>query len=197
MSSDRITVGHQIVRAFDFVLHETAFTLGEIEMQRKTGYPMGGSFSEPATLVDLQDDVLQFYTKRPTAVHCGWYHPDLSPEETVCGVQHVDDALIGSAVLCSGCLESGLRKLWPSDDGVSVEETGLSIWYLQAHIVIRNPTVAACTLLPNNPNADFAYGLSPFQGAARLGLYYDTSLTPYTDLRQFVIGRLLTYNAIL
>ena len=168
----RTTVSfYEILKAFDFVLHEASFLLGEFEVKRRTGYPMGGSFSEPATLIDLQDDVLQFHHNKSTALHCAWHHPDLSPEETVMGCQHVDDALIGSTILCLSCLESGLKKLWPSDVGVSVEETGNKLRFLQAEIVIPNPKLKEYILTPYNPNIDFAKGLSEHQHTARLGKY--------------------------
>ena len=129
-----IVTFEEILQAFTFVLKEDSFLLGNYRIRRLTGYPMGGSFSEPATLIDLQDDVRQLYTKKQTAVRCGWWHSQYCTSKIVNGLQHVDDALLMSACICDNCLEQGLKKLWPSDVGVSTEEKGDEIRFLQGHI---------------------------------------------------------------
>ena len=113
------------------------------------------------------------------------------------GCQHVDDALIGSTILCLSCLESGLKKLWPSDVGVSVEESGNKLRFFQAEVAIPNPILKEYTLTPYNPNIDFAKGLSEHQHTARLGKYRNLELTSFSDLRQFIIGRFWSFNTIL
>ena len=112
-------------------------------------------------------------------------------------MQHVDDALLGSCIFGTCCIENGFRKLWPSDVGVSVEESGNSIRFLQAQIDIPHDDLKTYIITPFNPNVEFALGISEFQNTARLGLFIDIHINLFEDLRQFVIGRILTYNVLI
>ena len=58
----------------------------------------------------------------------------------------MDDALIGSNIFCVACLENGLRKLWPRDVEVSVEETGPKLRLLQATVTINTDDSSTYTL---------------------------------------------------
>ena len=90
-----------------------------------------------------------------------------------------------------------MRKLWPSDVGVSVEEGGLSLRFLQASINIPDPSEKKYIITPYNPNVDFARGVTEHQHTARLSPFYNAFVSTFDDLRQFLIGRFLSYNVIL
>lgn len=96
---------------------------------------MGGSFSEPATLLDLGEDVFRLYTEhRPTITRTGWSYGNYSMSEIIQGVQHVDDAIIMSCIWCSDCLLEGVQKLWSDDVGTTLEETGNNITFLHSQL---------------------------------------------------------------
>ena len=115
----------QIRKAIALAAEDKLFLLGDTVLERTRGWPMGGSFSEPATLVDLGESVYRLYTDGGnTARRVGWALDKARPDQLVQGLQHVDGAAIFSEVFCSECLLRGPQKLWPRDVGVSLEETG-------------------------------------------------------------------------
>ena len=65
---------------------------------------MGGSFSEPATCVDLGVSIAEFYS-------------DIEAPKRCAGVLHVDDGLLLSTVWCEKCVFEGVAKIWPADVG--------------------------------------------------------------------------------
>ena len=50
-----------IIAAMRYALVDTFFAVGDCIIERLAGRPMGGSFSEPATLVDLGRSIAKFY----------------------------------------------------------------------------------------------------------------------------------------
>ena len=71
-----------------YVKRETHFTLGNQVLSRRMGWPMGGSYSEPGTLADLQHEVFLLYEKHlpkkqrglKKAKDCGWHLDGFSVE---------------------------------------------------------------------------------------------------------------------
>eukprot|EP00969_Alexandrium_andersonii_P072842 3214191-Alexandrium_andersonii.AAC.1 len=62
---------------------------------------MGGSLSEPATLVDLGRHVRTLYTDEAAAARAGLCLGEWRPKQLLAGCSHVDDALPWSGAICS------------------------------------------------------------------------------------------------
>eukprot|EP00959_Pyramimonas_sp_CCMP1952_P393473 8244518-Pyramimonas_sp.AAC.1 len=83
----------EILDCLDLCLHEDRFLLGGLVIQRLGGWPMGGSLSEPCTMVDLNADVHkcdsspQFLRDIGLLTDDVWYPFD----QILTGVLHVDD----------------------------------------------------------------------------------------------------------
>ena len=101
---------------------------------------MGGSMSEPATLVNISESTRLAYTLPLDHEPTGWARSDAAMSELVQGIQHVDDALLLSLVYCYECLHAGLARCWPSDCGTTLEEHGSSVRFLQAVVHIQGDT---------------------------------------------------------
>ena len=87
-------------------------------MRRKVGWPMGGSFSEAATLIDLGTDVRNVHKNARRQKLCGWYHKGIPLDKLIMGLTHVDDSIltkstgdfsIGISVYKTGC-NHGVRE---------------------------------------------------------------------------------------
>ena len=155
---------------------------------------MGGSFSEPSTLCDLGENTRRFYTDQRVAQRIGWILEPYRSEQLVAGIQHVDDCWLSSGVFCTQCLEHGLRALWPHDVGVECEESGRKVRFLATCIEISQAQEFIIT--PFNPNADYAHGRAVEPKVSRLVAFVDQQQSDKRTLKQFVIGQILQYNAI-
>ena len=83
---------------------------------------MGGSMSEPGTLVDLNED-LHFYKNNTSELHkLGWSFENKPIDKLVTGALHVDDSVVLSKIYCMDCLAKGIKAMWPLDVGMSIEE---------------------------------------------------------------------------
>ena len=174
-----------------FILHDRYFSVGSVVMRRKGGWPMGGSFSEPGTLVDLNEELRILAEDSNKMCEIGWHFKNWTLTDLVSGLMHVDDAIVFSRIFCSCCLERGMKQLWPEDVGISLEETGPTVRMLQSYIHIRGVSVH---IRPHNPNVSFALGFDPVQKIARLGPYLGEPFHAYQNLCQFLHGKLLAYN---
>ena len=94
---------------------------------------MGGSFSQPAILVNLGHDIRTYCKPTSKQQQVGWVLDCFSPTQLIAGILHVDDALVASGVLCYKCLVKGMKRLWPSDVGTSLEEHGSTITEVRLH----------------------------------------------------------------
>ena len=157
---------------------------------------MGGSFSEPATLVDLGESVYRLYTDGgATARRVGWALDKARPDQLVQGLQHVGDAAIFSEVFCSECLLRGTQKLCPRDVGVSLEETGSKIRFLHVDLAIGpGPAAQAVVASPASQNEEFARGGAAYPHISRLGPYLGTAVHNKKIFHQFVRGRVISFN---
>ncbi len=157
-------VGFQHIRhVLEYVRQDRCFTLGNAVLYRRCGWPQGGPLSEPGTLVDLNQDVLELHENRNNEmIKVGWHVPghSFNLSQLVLGLLHVDDSLLISRDLCVKCLESGVSKMWPSDVGVSLEEQGDVIRYLNALVFVLGSKIKVA---PFNPNVCFALGFEPKQ----------------------------------
>eukprot|EP00969_Alexandrium_andersonii_P334489 14781897-Alexandrium_andersonii.AAC.1 len=77
--------------------------VGDALVHRSTGWPMGGSHSEPATLVDSGAFVHKLHTSPKTRAETGVDVDSLPVDQLLAGLQHVDDLLVCSRVWCEDC----------------------------------------------------------------------------------------------
>ena len=161
---------------------------------------MGGFLSEPGTQNDLQHPINEWYHERDPNKLDGLL-PGLglvshvlrcSFSENLNGSMHVDDALVMNKLLDDDCIMQMIAGIWPRDVGVSKEETGPVLKFLNTIIVVRG---GIPHVLPHHPNLSFILGCSPHQKIARLGVFTMHVHTPQ-HLRQFVVTTLLMHNNI-
>lgn len=119
-------------------------------MQWKAGYPIGGSPSEPATMVDSQKEIYQCHISRGHQESKGWKLVGLKFTELVTGATHVDDTAIYSKIYCEVCLETKIRDTFPSYVGVSTEESGRVIRFLNVSIssIMGWKNLSSCRIIP-------------------------------------------------
>ena len=189
-----------IIRTLRFEKRNKYFLVGNLVVQRLRGWPMGAAVSEPGTMVDLGHDVYRLYKHKKLAAAVGWSHKDFSTAELIQGICHVDDCVLFSAVFCFCCLYHGLRRLWPKDVGVTLEEHGPRLKFLQAEL-ISNAHEKNVEVRPYSPNNDFALGISIFPKFARLahyikdpGIHNDVQTCKL--LRTFMWGRIITFDRL-
>jgi len=154
---------------------------------------MGGSLSEPATLVDIQECIYRCSTSKQYQHSCGWQYLDYSFSDLVTGLTHVDDSLILSKIYCPQCLFDRVLRTFPKDFGMSLEETGQTIRFLSTFVFIDLHNLQAHTQ-PYNPNIPFALGLVHTQKTARLGRYLGIGIHDFRYFFQFFLGRILVYH---
>eukprot|EP00969_Alexandrium_andersonii_P338081 14941300-Alexandrium_andersonii.AAC.1 len=95
---------------------------------------MGGSLSEPATLVDLGRRVHELYHAPGVAARAGLEFQGLTPRQLLAGCSHVDDALLWSGVFCARCIEACMAAFLPKDLALEAEETGASVTFLGTNV---------------------------------------------------------------
>ena len=59
-----------INKVLDYILEDRCFTVGDQVLYRLLGWPQGGPLSEPGTLVDLNEDILNIHNEKLSA-GCG------------------------------------------------------------------------------------------------------------------------------
>ena len=129
---------------------------------------MGGSFSEPGTLVDLSEEIRLLDASSEKLVEVGWNFKGWKLDHLVSGLMHVDDAAVFSRIFCPRCLEQGMKRLRPQDVGISLGEIGPTVRMLHSHIHI---TVLNVHIRPYNPNTSFALGFSLEQGCQTWAIF--------------------------
>ena len=155
---------------------------------------MGGSFSEPATLIDLGHDTRKLYTQTSVQERIGWSLAGYKIEELVAGLCHVGDALLASRVFCHRCLLKGLRKLWPSDVGTNLEEFGSTVKFLQVRVdALPN---GAFTVMPAAQNLQFVQGLCNEPEVAKCVPFVDKGSQDYFQIKSWLWGRLITFEKL-
>ena len=109
------------------------------------------------------------------------------------GVQHVDDALLLSRMLCPCCLSAIVKASMPVDYGMEVEETGPVLRFLDLCLWSRGRDVH---ILPLTPNIAYSLGRGAYPEVARFPAYCDRASTPHGLLRSLLQPRLLVYDRI-
>ena len=182
-----------IMKHLEFIASEDMFAVGDMIVQRREGWPMGGSLSEPGTLVDLQHDILVASIDMHTRTRVGWQFRDFTFNETITGVQHVDDCLMFSKILCPQCMLDGLAKLWPEDVGCTDEGGDCCVQMLNSFVLIRSDKVF---VFPHNPNVPYAMNLTDHQTISRLGPFFSLPTQHRNRLKMFLFAQLLSYNYV-
>ena len=116
----------------DILKKDVYFYVGDVLILRLLGWPMGGSYSEIGTSMDLNHSINKAANSRPRREEIGMQYKDLKFSQILGGLLHVDDALVASAIWCPECLESILKKLFPYDVGIEVEEKGFILRFLSS-----------------------------------------------------------------
>ena len=194
--SDRaVKVVHfnHINKVLDYILEDRFFTLGDTIMCRQTGWPQGGPLSEPGTLVDLGEDVRHLQAHKDEMSNVGWKIPgkDLELRQVICGLCHVDDALLISKVLCCDCIEAGVSKMWPADVGTSKEEEGNVVRFLHTVVSVES---GRPRIIPYVPNLLFTLGITNTQKIARIGHFAGAPMNNYHQIRIYVFCQVLSAN---
>lgn len=194
MHHDLITFS-DISNALRYVKKDCYFAVGEEIFQRRRGWAMGASLSEPATLADLGDCIHRLYSDHRYACSLGLAFPSIPASQVVQGVLYVDDSLSFSRALCGKCLFRSLQELFPSDVGFTCEGTALPIPFLQCNIVESSQSLFACHAF--SANHDFACGQSPKPKFAKFPSYTSAPANlPLSFLKTRIWERLISFNAM-
>ena len=155
---------------------------------------MGGSFSEPATNIDLGHSVLNMFRFSNIRDRINWNFENVPVDKLVFGLFHVDDGIVVSRIFCLHCLEQGILGIMPHDVGMAVEEFGPSLKFLHTDINVAEASGPSIT--PHNPNIDFALGSTPHPHVSRLAQFLDPLLQPFLPFRNYCISRCFTFDDI-
>jgi hypothetical protein len=183
-----------IISAMRYCLSDRFFAVGEHIIERTTGHPMGGSFSEPATLVDLGRSIANFYASAEIQKEAEVFLPDVPAEAHLQGLLHVDDCLLSSHIWCCKCIVRALSRIWPRDVGTSLEMEGDTIDFLTVTLHI-DPN-GTFRIVPLVKNRLFALGFQVFPDVARIPPYRGPAYHSKQDLRLFLFPHILTFNRI-
>ena len=162
-------------------------------MCRQTGWPQGGPLSEPGTLVDLGEDVWHLQTHKDEMSRVGWKVPgkDFELRQVICGLCHVDDALLLSKILCCDCIEAGVGKMWAADVGTSKEEEGNVVRLLHTIVSVQSgkPRIISYVI-----SLLYTLGVTDTQKIARIGHCAGTPMNNYQQIRVYVFCQVLGAN---
>ena len=182
-----------INRGFDYAVAEKGMALGPLVVERRTGWPMGGSHSEPATLVDAGAFVHKLHHDPAVLRETGLAVGGLPAESVIAGLMHVDDLLCGSRIHCADCLGRGLSRLFPPDLRFDEEERGASVRFLHTTITATSRGIEVGL---HNPNELFARGLCPLPRISRCPVFVSVQVTPLATLRAFLLPHLFAVAQI-
>jgi len=131
----RVCLLSEIKGALKYACKDDYFAVGEHIVKRQHGWPQGGSFSEPATMIDLGTDSIGFAMSFEVRASVGLQHGNLEADQILAGIVHVDDGLFGSYIYCSACISTGLQKLWPDDVGVNLGPVTHTMQHLRSYLL--------------------------------------------------------------
>jgi hypothetical protein len=155
---------------------------------------MGGSFSEPATLVDLGRSIAKFYASTALQRKSGIYINGVPPDQLIQGLLHVDDCLLASKVYCKDCLLRALAVIWPSDVGTSLEAAGFEIDFLT--VLIHSFADGSYFITPLPKNVNFALRIDAHPAVSRISPYKGPAIHDFNDIKLLLFPHLLSYNRI-
>ena len=175
---------------------DNRFLLGDFVMKSLGGWPMGASLSEPCTMCDINRDVFRCSTSRSKARKCGWMTPQvpLPFEKIVTGVLHVDDMAVFSKIWCQDCIAAKIKRSFPADIGLQVEEEGPTLRILS--VIVDIDVDSKLHIFPNNPDVWYGLGLEAEQQRLRLGPFYSRSIQSHKVFLQYFVGQLLMYDRL-
>ena len=157
--SRRIVEFSEIRSAFEYAARDCGMLVGNLVVYRATGWPMGGSHSEPATLLDSGLCASRVYKRAGEARRPGWTSAAAPRGSCFMGLQHVDDFCLFSRVLCPDCIVRAVGCIMPPDLQLEEEERGEVLDFLHVRILCGWGNSA---VVPRKPNVQFALGRSPF-----------------------------------
>jgi hypothetical protein len=158
------------------------------------GGPWAARTASPQHCSILEQDVHKFYTNTQFQKEIGWHVPGILAKHLIVGLQHVDDAVVASKVLCEKCLERGTEKMWPNDVGTSLEEKGPTIIFMATTIAIFPNH--HFEVYPTPVNIDFTRGLSEHPKSSRLPFFQGPEHHVFDMYEQFIIGRIVNINML-
>ena len=76
-----------------YIGNDKYFNVGQLVLERRTVWHMGGAFSEPGTMIDINHELHELLLDLRKLVDL-WFR-DLPVDKIVACIMHVDDAFIG------------------------------------------------------------------------------------------------------
>ena len=183
----------EIKSAFQLAAKECHFLIGDMVVKRHHGWPMGGSHSEPGTMIDVGQFVHMLYADKKTQAYSKLLVDRFEIDEILQGVQHVDDILLMSHIWCHTCIEDKIKAYFPNDMGFETEETGPKLRFLTTWISVKG-----CQLLiePYQPNFEFVLKAGKHKKVSRCPMFIDRQCTPTTMLRSFIFAHIFCYSKL-
>jgi len=109
------------------------------------------------------------------------------------GLQHVDDILVVSPLLCHGCIKRSVELVFPSAFAMEIEEVSPLLRFLQCFLHFSEDSI---TVSPYHANIQFVLGLTSTPLFCKLVEFVDLRCTPMSTLASFLVSRVHTYNQI-
>lgn len=173
-----------IMEAARCAAHDDIIHVEKAIMRRTRGWPMGGPFSEPMTLLDLGQSILDLHSEPNRLRECGWFCRCWLVDRIVAGVQLVDDMILMSNILCVDCLTPGAKRLVPPGVGIELEEQGESIKFLNT-IIQHTPNWT--NLTPYTPNTEYCMGQCNTSKGSQAGTVHRFKANTICDTETFCI----------
>ena len=207
----RVIRPQDILQAMRFAAGDNLFVLGDAVVERKRGWAMGNTMSSAATCIDLEHEVFVLHNDRNRARELRWTHGDFRTSELVQGLQHVDDAIVFSKVLCGDCLWKGMQKLWPTDVGITLESSSSplhgalycdgSMRFLHARVSLLGHTSdflrdVPCYVQPYMPNAAFASGTQPHPHVSHVALFVGSQVQNTSHIQNYLWCKLSMFDKL-
>ena len=192
-SQRNIILFKEIIQAFQLASKENKFTVGEFVFERHHGWPMGGSHSEPGTMIDVGEFVAEMHSPDNYYSKFYWCIENLPLTALLQGVQHVDDILLMSQVWCSNCINKKITGYMPPDMGFEIEEQGSHLRFLTTWISTLGTEII---VEPYQPNFDHFFKPKTPWKVFRCPQFIDRWHTPITMLRSFMFAHIFAYSNI-
>ena len=154
---------------------------------------MGGSHSEPGTMVDVGHFVRELHSTPGIFESSGFKVGDYTLEQVLQAIQHVDDILFMSQIWCHTCVERKVKQHFPQDMGFNTEETGPKLRFLSTWLEIADDSLV---VQPYQPNIQFVLGYDTVPKVSRCPLFYNHVQTPSRMLRSFIFAQVFSYDRL-
>ena len=107
---------------------------------------------------------------------------------------NVDGALLLSHLLCENSILSCLNRTWPSDVGISLEESGLLLRVLS---VFAHSHLGKLEIYLFHTNIRYVFRFAQHHHACRLGRFLGPEIHRHKTLHDLFLGRLVSYDHLL